>query len=120
MDERSNKNESTYLKWLIVASLASSVTGWIVQGVLSEGFVFWALPLIWIGTAFFTMNGDNIIESIVLLVILGVIALISGRSDAVVAVAGAGTIPGVYVALALSKITFALAQEGVFGNRGFR
>jgi len=75
--------------------------------------------LIWIGTAFFTMNGDNIIESIVLLVILGVIALISGRSDAVVAVVGAGTIPGVYVALALSKITFALAQEGVFGNRGF-
>lgn len=71
------------------------------------------------GAAFFTMNGDNIIESIVLLAILGVTALISGVSDSIVAMVGAGTIPGVYVALALSKITFALAKEGVFGNRGF-
>jgi len=31
-----------------------------------------------------------------------------------------GTIPGVYVALALSKITFTVLKEGVLGNRGFR
>ena len=120
MDERTNKNESTDLKWLTVVSLLSSVAGWVVQGVISEGFVYWALPLIWIGTAIFTMNGDTIIESIVLLVILGVLAFIIGRTDTVVAIVGVGTIPGVYVALALSKITFALAREGIFGNRGFR
>ena len=120
MDERTDKNESNYFKWLTVVSLGSGVAGWIVQGVLSEGFVYWALPLICIGTAFFTMNGDTIIESIVLLAILGSLALIIGRTDAVVTIAGVGTVPGVYVALALSKITFALVRDGVFGNRGFR
>ena len=120
MDERTNKNGSTELKWLTVISLVSSVAGWIVQGVLAEGFVYWALPLIWIGTAIFTMNGDTIVESIVLLVLLGVIFFVMSRSDTVIAFVGNGTIPGVYVALVVSKITFALAQEGVFGNRGFR
>jgi hypothetical protein len=116
MEGKFNKNESTYLKWLMIVSLGSGVAGWIVQGVLSEGFVYWTLPLFWIGTAIFTMNGDTIIESIVLLAILGVLAFIIGRTDAVVAIAGVGTIPGVYVALALSKILFALAKDGVFGN----
>ena len=80
MDEKTNKNESNSIKWLAVVSLGSGVAGWIVQGVLSEGFVYWALPLIWIGTAFFTMNGDNITESIVVLVILGLCAFVISRS----------------------------------------
>ncbi len=119
MTEGTKKNESTYIKWLAATCLLSGVAGWTVQGVLSGGFVYWALPLIWIGTAFFTMNGDNIIESIVVLVILGLLAFFVGRFDAVIARIGVGTIPGVYVALALSKITFAVAKEGVLGNRGF-
>ncbi|MCZ6560846.1 MAG: hypothetical protein O6931_08160 [Gammaproteobacteria bacterium] len=115
-----DENESTYLKWLAVICLLSSLAGWTVQDLLSDGFVYWAWPLILIATVIFTMNGDNILESIVVLAILGLIAFFISSFDAVVARIGVGTIPGVYVALALSKITFAVLKEGVLGNRGFK
>ncbi len=118
--QENDENVSGYFKWLAVISLVSSLAGWTVQGLLSGGFVYWAWPLILIGTVFFTMNGDNILESIILLLILGLIAFIFSGFDAVVARIGVGAIPGVYVALALSKITFAVLKEGVLGNRGFR
>ncbi len=119
MEKTSKHNELTYNKWLGVISIVSGLAGWIVQGVLSGEFVYWALPLSWIGTAAYTINGDNIIESIVVLVMLGFPAVIFGSSDSVVAKIGVGTIPGIYVALVLSKITFALAKKGFFGNQGF-
>ena len=118
--QENDENESDYLKWLAVICLLSSMAGWTVQGLLSDGFVYWAWPLILIATAVFTMNGDNILESIIVIAILGLIAFFISRFDTVVARIGVGTIPGVYVALALSKITFAVLKEGVLGNRGFR
>ena len=119
IDATTDTCETAYLKWLTVISLLSSVAGWIMQGVLSDGFVYWALPLIWNGTTFFTMNGDTVIESIILLVILGIIALVCAGSDAVHTIVGTGTITGAYVALVLSKISFALVKDDAFGSRGF-
>ena len=120
MNETKKQNQSAYLKWLIVACVTGSLAGWILQGILSGHFVYWALPLICLGAVAFTINGDNIIEAIVILVILGLPVFFLGRSGRVIDTIGSGTIPGVYAALALSKIIFALAKDGILGNKSFR
>ena len=109
MDERERENSKRYGRWLISMALVGGLAGWIVQG-LTDGFLLWALPLFCIGAAAFTLNGDNIIESLVMLLILGGLALIALNAGAVVARVGAGTIWGVYVSLFVSKLGFALGK----------
>lgn len=67
------------------------LSGWIIQG-MTDGFLLWALPLFCFGSAAFTLNADNIIESLFMLLILAGIAHLAWRTDAVVAKLGAGKI----------------------------
>ena len=75
-----------------------------------------------VGTAITTINGDNIIEALIVIIIAGVVVVSFPREffEVVSAKIGRGTVPGAFVALALSKITFALARDGTFGNESFR
>ena len=99
------------MKRLIITCLLGGTAGWVLQGMLGERFIFWTLPLFLIGTFILTINGDNIIEAFVVLGIAGICAFIASRSDAVVSIIGNGTIPGIYTALVISKILFALVKE---------
>ncbi len=95
--------------------LVGGLSGWIVQGMTDE-FLLWTLPLFCFGSAAFTLNGDNLIESLVILLIIGILFFIAWRTDAVVTKVGAGTIWGVYVALCVSKLGFALGKSGSLGK----
>jgi hypothetical protein len=118
MDEHAQENSKRYGRWLIAMGLVGGLSGWIVQG-MTDGFLLWSLPLFCFGSAVFTLNGDNIGESLVLLLVLGVLVILAWRTDAVSARGGAGTIWGVYVALSVSKLGFALGKSGAFGNNQF-
>jgi hypothetical protein len=118
MDEPTRENSKRYGRWLTAMGLAGGLSGWIVQGMIDE-FLLWALPFFCFGAAAFTLNGDNIIESLVMLLMLGGLALVVWNTDAVVSKVGAGTIWGVYVALCISKLGFALGKSGSFGNNQF-
>ena len=118
MDEHTRENSKRYGRWLIAMGLVGGLSGWLVQG-MADGFTLWALPLFCFGSAAFTLNGDNIIESLVMLLILGGLAIIAWKTGAIVAKLGAGTIWGIYVALCISKLGFALGKSGSFGNNQF-
>ena len=119
MYDNARQNEKRYALWLIVLALTGGLAGWIVQGLMLGRFVLWALPVFMIVCAGFTINGDNIVESIVVLFILGIILFALSSSSAVTTRIGRETILGGYVALLVAKIGFALVKEGVFGNRPF-
>ena len=119
MDEHDNRTFKQYGKWLVVASIVGGLAGWIVQGVIQD-YRFWSLPLFCLLAFVFTLNGDNIGESLVVLLILGILVLLTPWSNKDLAqVIGRGTLWGCYVALCVSKIGFACAKEGVFGNDPF-
>ena len=111
MDETAKRNGARYLRWLVCISLIGGTAGWVVQGLLSTGFVFWALPLFWIGTLAATVNGDAVVEALVVCAIAAVPAFFLSRCDWIMAWVGCGTIPGAYAAFALAKVTFGLAKE---------
>lgn len=116
MDTHTRENSKRYDRWLIVMAFLGGLSGWLVQG-LTDEFVLWALPLFCLGTFLFILNGDNMIESLFILTILGAFFTFAWRTDVVVAKWGAGTIWGIYVALCASKIGFALGKSGVFDKR---
>ena len=118
MDNPAKENSTRYRRWLLATGLIGGCAGWIAHGML-DGFLLWGLPLYCIGAAAFTINGDNIFESIVVLVILGVGALILSGSEAAVNRVGLGTILGSYIAICVSKLGFALSKAGIFGNTPF-
>lgn len=116
MDKNTWEDRKRYRGWLMAMGLAGGLSGWMVQG-MSDGFLLWALPLFCIGAAAFTLNGDSVIESLAVLLMLGGCAFIAWRTNAVVSKVGAGTIWGIYVALCVSKMGFALGHAGCFGNK---
>lgn len=118
MDENTKEIRKRYRGWLIAMGLAGGLSGWMVQG-MSDGFLLWALPLFCIGAAAFTLNGDSVIESLIVLVMLGGCAVIAWRTNGIVSRVGAGTIWGIYVALCVSKMGFVLGRAGCFGNKAF-
>lgn len=117
MDDRIKQKEAYYLRWLLAVCTVGALTGWIVQALMIERFIWWALPAFLVACICFTFNGDNVIESVVLLLILGVVVLLMGRSTMLTRIIGTGTMVGGYVALAVSKLGFAMAKGGAFGNR---
>jgi uncharacterized membrane protein YfcA len=117
MKNNTGNNSKRYMLWLVVMSLLGSLAGWTVQGLISEKTILWALPLIMILCICFTINGDNVIESIVPLTILGGILFALSRSETVINFLGHGTILGIYVALFISKLGFAFVKQGVLGNK---
>lgn len=119
MDDRNKQKEISYLKWLLTLSFTGALSGWIVQGLLLGSFIWWALPILIILCIGFTTNGDNIIESSVLLIILGVGIFIMSRLPKVSGIIGTETMIGSYLAFAISKLTFSLAKSGVLGNKPF-
>lgn len=118
MDESEKQNSKRYGRWLIAMGLAGGFSGWVVQGWVDE-FLIWALPLFCVVSVAVTLNGDNLLESMVILLMFGGLGFIAGRTDAVVAKVGSGTIWGTYVALCVSKLGFALGKAGSFGNKRF-
>jgi hypothetical protein len=112
MNPNQQENSKSYGIWLITMGLAGGLSGWIIQG-MTESFRLWTLPLFCLGAIAFTLNGDNLIESIVLLVIVG--GLLLFLSDNL----GVENILSVYVTLFVAKIGFALAKEGTLGNKEF-
>lgn len=118
MDEHGNRNSKRYGKWLLAVSTVGGLTGWIVQGMIQDYFLL-SLPLFFLLAFVLTLNGDNIIESLVVLLMFGVLVLIESFSGRLVPMVGRGTLWGCYVALFVSKIGFACAKEGVFRNKPF-
>lgn len=118
MSERDKISERNYIAWLILMCMIGSVTGWGIQGML-DSFILWTLPLFFLGSIFITMNGDNIVESTVVLLVLGGLVFALSTVDAIVSQVSVGTIIAIYCALFISKFGFALSKEGVFGNKPF-
>jgi len=118
MDKNANENPGSYGRWLIATCVEGGLVGWIVQGML-QGYLFWSLPLFCLVAFGFTLNGDNIIESLVVLLILGVVALMLWKNQVVVQKVGPGTMWGIYVSLCISKLGFALGKAGAVGNNQF-
>jgi hypothetical protein len=50
--------------------------GWMTQTLMLEKPVWWALPVFFVGCGVFTLNGDNVGESLVVLSIIGVLLLL--------------------------------------------
>ena len=113
------QNNKRYRTWLLVTGLLGGFSGWCIYGLISDSWPYLYLPTLALFSTLFTLNGDNIIESIVLVIILGLIAISTGTSDTVISKFGMGAVPSLFGALAISKITFALAKEGIFGNERF-
>ncbi len=86
---------------------------------MMDRYIIWALPLFLLGAVVVTINGDNIIESVVVLLMLGAIFFGMSRVDAIVSKIGVGTIIGAYMTLIVAKIGFAAAKKGFFGNKKF-
>lgn len=114
MDENGqHKREDSkpYGRWLMGMSIAGGLSGWVVQGML-DGFMLLALPVLILAGALFTLNGDNIIEALVVLLVVSILFF-----SCFTAAGGIGW--GAYVALCISKLGFAFAKEGMFRNKPF-
>ena len=118
MNECNKDNSIGYTKLLISMSILGGILGWVVQGV-SDGFIFWALPLFCLVSAAVTLNGDNIIESLVILLLIGGLFIVAWRFDLVITKYGVGTVLGIYVSMCVAKIGFSFAKSGVFWNKNF-
>jgi hypothetical protein len=118
MNRNAQENSKRYNRWLIAMGLVGGMSGWVTQGMMG-GFLVWTLPLFCLGAAAFTLNGDGIVESLIVLFPLGGVAFVTWGYEPAVAKLGAGTICGAYVALCVSKLGFALAKSGLFRNSQF-
>ncbi len=106
-----------YLVWLLGISFISSTFGWFFIYVLAENVEYWLLPLFFIINIIFTVNGDNLVESIVILAILGVLFFLLGTNEAIYEFKP--VLIGFYASLVTSKVFFAFAKEGALGNKKF-
>lgn len=118
MEESEHENSKKYLISLIAMSLIGGFSGWVVQSV-HEGMLIWTLPLFCIWAALTTINGDSIVESLFVILICGVIVAFALRVDALTIRVGVGTIWGIFIALSIAKIGFAMCKLSNFGGRGF-
>ena len=94
------------------------LSGWITQCILNE-FILWSMPIFLLATLFCTANGDNIVESIVLLAIVGILVILSSTTPSIADKVGTGNLWGGYVAFSIAKLGFAYAKAGSFGNNSF-
>ena len=109
---------SNDIKWLLSISIMSGIIGWVTYGFLTEEILIWALPIYCFCALLVTVNGDNILEASIILLITGILAfllhpLISERYGLV------GIVPSVYITLFLTKIFYSLAKMGALGNEKF-
>lgn len=105
-------------KWLISLSIISGFIGWAAYGYITKEVIYWSLPIYCLLALIFTVNGDHIIEAIIVLLLFGGLAFLLNSLIAE-RYGFAGLIPSVYIALALSKLSFAFAKSGLFGNNKF-
>lgn len=119
MSKQRNINDQRYLSWLLVTGLIGGFCGWCIYGLITDNWNYLYLPILILSSILFTLNGDNIIESIMVVIIFGLIALGLGTSETIISKIGRGIVPSFYGALAISKIIFALVKEGMFGNKRF-
>ena len=119
MNKENCKSSYRYPIWLLITGLLGGFSGWCIYGFIANSWPYLYLLALTMFSTLFTLNGDNIVESIVLIIILGLIALSLGASETIISKLGMGAVPSFFGALATSKISFALAKEGVFGNERF-
>ena len=117
MNQHARHNERRYNIWLVAMGIAGGVSGWIVHG-MQNGFVVWALPLFCILATVLTLNGDNVIESFMILAFLGGMVVLLCNTDTVEMIS-VGTMTGIYVALCVAKLGFAFGKRGAYGNTPF-
>jgi hypothetical protein len=99
--------------------MVGALSGWITTSLLSDNWTWWLLPVLLLVYGLLTINGDNIIESSVVLVIFGMMLLLLARKLHSIESPFFGFTVGGLVGLVVSKLGFALAKEGAFRNRPF-
>ncbi|MCU7837448.1 MAG: hypothetical protein KZQ83_19680 [gamma proteobacterium symbiont of Taylorina sp.] len=106
-------------KWLVVTCFISSLTAWLIVTAFTGSFNYWLFIWFFIPNLLLTMNGDNMIESMFAIVVLGICTAVFAYYDSVPSFIGRVNLIAFYFSFTLSKIVFALAKVGKFANTPF-